>query len=203
MGGSGDACHAFGALRVVSLGNALNEIGKGMGASGDAEASWRQGALEFSAVGDGANEALLRCNIAQLLRQRGEAGRTASAGGLGVREREAYAAAIGMCEAGLGCVGNRRMAPQVWALVHAEFARTAQGFAADLQTDMCSRRGQAGFREDGQLVVDLLLRAIALLASIGDTPALALAHLELGAFYATSLQTTEGLPSGTGGGRGE
>jgi len=32
---------------------------------------------------------------------------------------------------------------------------------------------QAGFREDGQLVVDLLVRAIALLASIGDTSALA------------------------------
>ena len=32
----------------------------------------------FSAVGDGANEALLRINIAQLLRQRGEAGRSVS-----------------------------------------------------------------------------------------------------------------------------
>ena len=31
---------------------------------------------------------------------------------------------------------------QVWALVHAEFARTAQGFAADLQTDMWTRRAQ-------------------------------------------------------------
>jgi len=191
LGAEGAGAQAQEALVAATrrLGNALNEAGKSFPAgSSEAEAAWRQAAAEFAGAGDGANEALLRCNVAQLLRQRGTG--AVQAGGLGARGREAYAGAVGMCETALACVGGRRCAPGVWALVHGEFARTARAFAADLRSDMDARRaagaGPRGLREDGQLVSDLLLRAAALLTAVGDARshlALAETHLELGAWY--------------------
>jgi len=180
-------------LYTRRIGNLQNEIGKYFHEEGDleqAEVWWRRGVEAFESVRDGSNAALLRCNIGKIISARCRK-RKESDGELSTEARALYAQAIEMHSKAYQDLGDRHANPGIWNLVHMELAGLFMNFSQDLSDQLFHERKATELatweREDGQLVVDMLMKAQSLYQSAGAAFNKAESHTALGCFYAASL----------------